>query len=133
MRVIILLLAAVLSVQCSIVKRDAQNDAENLATDIESEVTGFIDSIWGGQCVEDKNCMAVISYCKRESSIQVIGECQLNWWIFVVAAVLILLLAASCCACICLPCCCLYACCSSILDCLCCCCRTKGYSPAGRG
>ncbi|XP_023342104.1 uncharacterized protein LOC111711878 [Eurytemora carolleeae] len=106
--------------------------AEEDEKEFEKEVSGVIDSLWGGICVTDSSCLEYVSYCHRETSISVTGQCRLIWYSWLVLGLAALLILSALVACICCPCCFLYACCSGILDCLCGCCRTKGYSPANR-
>jgi len=129
--ILALLVALVASVQGSAFKRALlETSSEDQIAD---EVAGAFGRLWGGACMKDEDCVPYLSHCERDSTLALVGQCHLDWYIWLIAGVLALLLVVSCLACICLPCCCLYTCCSAILDCLCCCCRNKGYSPAGRG
>jgi len=130
----LLIVAALVLVDASTISRQVrQTDDEQIIRDAEKEIMNTIDSIWGGSCVTDDQCLQFISHCKRSSTIQPIGECALNWWSWLILGLIVLLIVGSCAGCCLLQCCCLYKCCQFIFDCLCCCCRNKGYSPANRG
>jgi len=118
------------STSISRVRRDTSPD--EVATEIENEILSVVDSMQGGTCLSDKNCLQFVSYCEKENII-LPGTCQLNWWVWILLGVVVFLMIVCCCACICCQCCLCYACCSAILDVLCCCCRNKGYSPANSG
>jgi len=134
MKGLLLILSFAVLVQSSSINRVKRDQsAEDVAKDIENQVTDVLDQIMGGTCLTNDQCMEFISYCHRESSLALTGTCALNWWSWLIVAVVAALFIGCCVACICCQCCCLYACCSAILDCLCCCCRNKGYSPANRG
>jgi hypothetical protein len=113
-------------------KRQTQEE-EQFIKDAEKEITNFIDQIYGGTCITDNQCMQFISSCHKDSVIQPMGDCRLNWYSWLILGLIVLLVVGSCAGCCLLQCCCLYKCCQAIFDCLCCCCRNKGYSPANRG
>ena len=33
--------------------------------DAQKELNGLIDSIWGGKCLTDDQCLAVVGYCDK--------------------------------------------------------------------
>lgn len=134
MKGLLLILSLAVLVHASSINRVKRDDsAEDVARDIENQVTDIMDKMMGGKCFTDDQCLEFVSYCRRDSSLDLTGACTLQWYSWLVAMLILALIVASCVACICCQCCCLYACCSAILDCLCCCCRNKGYSPANRG
>merc|ERR1711892_571829 len=75
-----------------------------LFEDSKEDLTNFIDSIFGEECLSDSGCAPLIAFCDRNEgfsgSLGIDGECRPSIWIWIIIISIVIFLIIACMWCI---------------------------------